>query len=705
VSSAGSQGPPRSWTGRIRLAGAALLAVLALLVGLKGPGVERLQSAWFDTHQTLWPRQVATLPVTVIAIDQQSLIEFGQWPWPRNLLARLVRIVQRAEPAAIGINIVMPEADALSPERLLAQAQLDDRTLAEALRALPTHDAQLARALSTAPAVLVVAGLNEPTPHRLRAAPVTVHGGDGAAPALPIYAGALTSIDELDAQARGWGLISADSSRGVIRRMPTVASIDGTLLPSLALEMLRVAQGAAALKLEVSGREVRRVEVGSLSVPTEADGAVRVYFSPHMPQRFVSAVDVLDGKVREADLRGQLVLVGLTGVALQESQNTPIGQRLSGSEIQAQLLENLLQGTLLRRPAWASGAEAAWLLLAGGLLLWATPRWRIQHAALLLLGCVALPVLAAWAAFRWQQGLFDTATPGLCLLLLFGVLVVLTLADTAQKERTLERLVQVQREDSARLSGELLAAQRVQMATLPRPDALRADPRLQLHAALQPAREVGGDLYDFFMLDERRLFLLVGDVAGKGLSASIFMAVSKALCKSAMLRAPDADIGAIMVVANGEVSRDNPGNLFVTAFAAILDLHSGELHYCNAGHDNPYRLHPGYPQPLRIADGDGPPLCAIPDFDYRGARLQMRPGELLCLMTDGVTEAQDRQGQLYGNQRLQALLLQLQQRGADAQAVVRALQADVAAFATAAEPADDLTILTLRWNGPGGAGT
>ena len=79
------------------------------------------------------------------------------------------------------------------------------------------------------------------------------------------------------------------------------------------------------------------------------------------------------------------------------------------------------------------------------------------------------------------------------------------------------------------------------------------------------------------MLDERRLFLLIGDVAGKGLSASIFMAVSKALYKSAMLRTPEADIGAIMTVANGEVSRDNPGNLFVTCFAAILDLDSGEL--------------------------------------------------------------------------------------------------------------------------------
>ena len=168
------------------------------------------------------------------------------------------------------------------------------------------------------------------------------------------------------------------------------------------------------------------------------------------------------------------------------------------------------------------------------------------------------------------------------------------------------------------------------------------------------------------MLDERRLFLLIGDVAGKGLSASIFMAVSKALYKSAMLRAPDADIGAIMVVANGEVSRDNPGNLFVTAFAAILDLDSGELRYCNAGHDNPYRLHPSYDAPLRIDDGDGPPLCAVPDFDYRGARCSLLPGEMLCLMTDGVTEAQTAAGALYGNERLHELLQRLQRDAAGA---------------------------------------
>lgn len=691
------------WSDRTHLIGATLLALLALLTWLGGPWTERLQGAWFDAHQALWPREVATLPVTVVAIDHESLVEIGQWPWPRNLLARLVRVIQRADPAAIGINILMPEPDALSPERLLAQAQLEDRLLVDALRALPTHDAQLAKALASAPTVLAVAGTAERPRHALRVAPVMVQDAAGArALRVPAYAGALSSIEELDSQASGWGLVSAESTRGVIRRMPTLASVQGTLVPALALEMLRVAQGAPALRVAASGGQVASVGIGRLQVPTAADGTVRPYFSPHLEQRFVSAVDVLDGRVREADLRGQLVLIGLTGVALQEYQNTPLGERMPGSEIHAQLLENLLEGTLLQRPRWAPAAEALGLLALGGLLLWAVPRWRSYAAALLLLGCVTLPLLLAWAAFRGQHLLFDALTLSLSLLLFFGTLLLLTLVDTTQQGRALERLVQQQREDGARVAGELQAAQRVQTATLPSPETLRGDPRIELHATLQPAREVGGDLYDFFMLDGRRLFLLIGDVAGKGLSASIFMAVSKALYKSAMLRAPDAEIGAIMAVADREVSRDNPGNLFVTAFAAILDLDSGRMHYCNAGHDNPYRLHASRAEPERIADGDGPPLCAMPGFDYRGAVCRLRRGELLCLITDGVTEAQSAQGELYGSARLQRRLSELQRRGAGARALVEALHADVAAFTAGADPADDLTILALRWNGPAG---
>jgi len=101
---------------RISIVGVGVSTLLALLVWLPAPWTDRLQSAWFDACQLLAPRQVSTLPVTVVEIDQKSLVALGQWPWPRTRLARLVTAIARADAAAIGINILMPEGDALSPE-------------------------------------------------------------------------------------------------------------------------------------------------------------------------------------------------------------------------------------------------------------------------------------------------------------------------------------------------------------------------------------------------------------------------------------------------------------------------------------------------------------------------------------------------------------------------------------------------------------
>jgi adenylate cyclase len=490
----------------------------------------------------------------------------------------------------------------------------------------------------------------------------------------------------------------------VIRRIPLVVSVDGTLVPTLALEMLRVAMRMPALRLTATDAAVASVSVGGRVVATESDAAVRVYFSPRRADRLVSALDVLEGRVDPALLERRMVLIGLAGVGLLEYQDTPIGERMSGTEVHAQLLENLIDDTLLRRPQWSHRAEALWVLVLGALLIWATPRWRPFAATLLMLACVTLPVLLAYFLFRSQRLLFDAATPALGLLLLFVTLLVLTLAEATRHRRSLERVVADQRERGARIAGELEAAQRIQTATLPRADLLRDDGRVELAARLVPAREVGGDLYDYFMLDARRLFFLVGDVAGKGLSASIFMAVSKALCKSAMLRMPHADIGEIVTAANAEVSRDNPEMLFVTLFAAILDLDGGELQYCNAGHENPWLLHAADAALGRITDGDGPPLCAVDGFGYRGGTCWLAPGTWLCLMTDGVTEAQNQAAELYGQARVQAVLRAARDAAAPARGVVDALHDDVQAFAAGAEAADDLTILVLRWQGSRGCG-
>ena len=693
--------------GRIRYAGLAILAALAAALWWAPPWLTRFQASGFDAFQALAPRQIDTLPVQIVEVDERSITARGQWPWPRTMLAELIRDIARGNPAAIGIDILMPEADRLSPGRALEQVGASDPELAARIAVLPGNDGELARAMGAVPVVLALAGTRDPTRGPLRATPVmvrgaaTASGADAAAPALERYAGVLGNVDEIDRAAAGRGLISAPSTNGVVRRVPLVFDVNGTLVPGFAMEMLRVAQGAPAIVVATAGGDVRTVGAGRLALPVERDGAMRVYFSPRDEQRYVAAVDVLDGRVDPQRFRNAIVLIGVTGIGITDKQNTPIAEPMPGTEIQAQLIENVLDGTWLKRPAWARALELAVFLALGGLLVWATPRVAPRNAGALAAACVAVPLFGAYVAFRIGRWLFDAATPGLALTMLFLLLLFQSLREATRHRKALERVLQDSREQAARVAGEFAAARRIQTGLLPSPTLVRDDPRVDLAASMTPAREVGGDLYDYFMLDTRRLFFIVGDVAGKGLSASIFMAVSKALYKSMALRAPDSDAGALMTAANVEVSRDNPETLFVTAFAGILDLETGELAYCNAGHENPYVLSRATGAMTRVTDGDGPPLCAIDDYAYAGSECRLAAGDVVCVVTDGVNDAQSPAGDLYGAKRVESMLAKRAQSALAPATLVDAVRAGVAEFTAGAEPADDLTVLAVRWNGPG----
>ena len=707
MSEAGGAEPRTIEYRRIWVVGLLLLGTMTVLLGMETRWTARLQSLGFDTLQVLAPRKIESTPAIVVEIDEKSLAALGQWPWPRTILAELIRDIEQYQPAAIGIDILMPETDRLSPQQLLQRARRQDPILAGRLDALPSNDAELAAAIGAGPVVLGLVGMPDATGKTLRAPPFVVadpdrrEGSQGGASRVGKFGGAFPSIEELDRAAAGHGLMSVnETARGIIRRVPLVVSINGTLTPALSVEMLRVAMRVPALRMQVAGPAVRAVAIGDFLAPTEEDGSVRIYYSPRDARRYVSALDVLEGKVDPQSLKGKLVLVGMTGLALTDYQNTPLGQPMPGSEIHAQLLENLFDQTWLTRPSWAPTFELIVFVSLGLLLIWATPRWKPRNAALLALACITLPALATFIEYRTRRELFDAATAGTGLLILFSVLLVLTLAEATRRRKALELIVQAQRIEAAYISGELQAAQRIQTGILPRPDSLQEEKRIDLSATMLPAREVGGDLYDFFRLDADRVFFLVGDVAGKGLSASLFMAISKSLYKSATLMRPDASVAELMRAANSEISRDNPEMYFVTAVAGIIDLASGALTYCNAGHDNPYVLAAAEPELRRLDQGAGPPLCTVEGFAYVAWNYSMQPGELLCIVTDGVTDAQNAAGERYGSERLGHLLARLRTHSMSARAVVDGVAADVRAYVGNADAADDVTVLALRWLGP-----
>ena len=515
-------------------------------------------------------------PVVIVAIDEESLRLHGQWPWPRTWLARIVGTVAAARPAAIGLAILMAEPDRLSPARLPEMVAGLDPDMAQRLSRLRGNDTVLAEAMRGQPVVLGIAGLESRAPEattEVRHAPVRSIGGDPA-PFLRRFEAALHSVDEIDRAALGHGLTSVDLERGVVRRVPLLAMVAERLVPSLGLEMLRLGEGGPPIAVRVSAAGIQTVGVGAFVAPSDPDGSAWVHYTRHDPDRFVSAADVLAGQADASLFQGRLVLIGVTALGLSDHLATPVGDHMAGVEVHAQLLENIVEGSLLSRPRFVGWIEIGWLLVGGLLLIGLVPRLPARASVGVLAALVAALAGFGLLLYLRMGVLLDVAVPSVALGLLFSMMLVATLTETQTQRRALRRQVEQQRDAAARLAGELEAARRIQMGTLPRAAAAFPDEtRFDLHAMLEPAREVGGDLYDFFFLDADHLFFMIGDVSGKGLPGSLFMAISKALYKSTALRR-HGQVAVMMREADAEISRDNAEGLFVT----VRGRHPGRAH-------------------------------------------------------------------------------------------------------------------------------
>lgn len=249
-----------------------------------------------------------------------------------------------------------------------------------------------------------------------------------------------------------------------------------------------------------------------------------------------------------------------------------------------------------------------------------------------------------------------------------------------------------------RMAGELNAARSIQMSMLPREWEDRSDweghAKVALHAIIQPAREVGGDFYDYRFLDENRLSVLIGDVSGKGVPAALFMAMTQTLFQAHADAA--RTVTEVMARVNDALCADTHTGMFVTLLYALLDVRTGTLEMCNAGHPPPYRLSTG--RDLVQIDGvRNPALGLVSKFKFQTATHQLTPGDIVFFYTDGVTEAFNKENELYGNARLENLL---QKSGnIPVGMLTQTVIADVQHHSSGYEASDDITVVAVGYEG------
>jgi sigma-B regulation protein RsbU (phosphoserine phosphatase) len=240
-----------------------------------------------------------------------------------------------------------------------------------------------------------------------------------------------------------------------------------------------------------------------------------------------------------------------------------------------------------------------------------------------------------------------------------------------------------------RIESELRIARNIQMSMLPNDFPQRPD--FDIYASIDPAREVGGDLYDFFVRDNQ-LFFCIGDVSGKGVPAALFMMVTKSLFRA--YSSDECMPDRIVSQMNHNLSENNHQRMFVTLFIGVLDLSSGLLRYCNAGHEAPYMV---TSEVERIKVDPNMALGVVEGMQFTAQEKLLPDGGLLFLYTDGLTEATDENEGLFGRERVEQSLQNALDEGlTDGAAYIHRMTDDVAAFVKNASQSDDLTMLALR---------
>ena len=430
-----------------------VLAVAVLLRLVDPPLLAQLRLMVFDTYQRISPREPnPDKPVLIVDIDEASLKRIGQWPWPRTVLAKLFARLREADVAAVGTDLVFAEPDRLSPEQVLRYwpGASGLEALQNYIRKLPAHDALLASEIGKGRVVLGFILNHEKNAGAVKMKASFAFAGDDPRRYVPSYSGITRNLPVLVTGARGLGFLNWVPDRDqIVRRVPLLARLNDMLVPSMALETLRVAQGVSTYVVKSSGASgeqsfgvksgVTSLRVGAGIVETNGAGEFNMHFSYRDPERYIPAWKVLDNRFEPGLFQGRLVLLGTSAAGLYDLRTTPLEAAVPGVEIHAQLIEQIIDGRYLHRPDFATGAELFLIVVVSLWLIVILPRAGAVWSAVAGMLAVVLVVAGSMAGFvRWGW-LVDPVYPALGALAVYLTGSLIFFVDSESRRRQIRQ--------------------------------------------------------------------------------------------------------------------------------------------------------------------------------------------------------------------------------------------------------------------------
>lgn len=406
--------------------------------------IESLRLAIFDIFQDIKPRVYQPTPVRIIDIDDETLEKFGQWPWPRTLVADLVTHLKEAGAKTIVFDAVFAEPDRTSPKTVLPSwvKHVSLEPILAQLGDLPDNDALLAETVAKTPVVLAFGLTLESNPAKpLLRCGFMERGGIRTDKSLnyetldyiwPDFKGSILNLPDLEKSALGNGSFNMGSDRSnIIRRVPMLFKLNNTLCPGLSMEAMRVFLGDSTYKITLAGASgeisfgektgLVGIRIGKLDIPTDKHSRLWLYDTGYKSERFIPAWKILSGEIPSGSLDGSLLFIGASAIGIKDLRATPLNPRGAGVEIHAQLCEQMFLSEFLMRPDWAEGVEFTYLIVLGLLLIALLPATGAVLCALVAILASAFAIGFSWYAFTQWHFLLDPILPSIVVLLIYLV--------------------------------------------------------------------------------------------------------------------------------------------------------------------------------------------------------------------------------------------------------------------------------------------
>ena len=609
------------------------IVLLILLVFFKiqdSNFVMKVENIAYDAYQSLFIKKDNYDGVVIVDIDEKSIGEIGQFPWRRDVFAKLINRLDQYGSSVIAFDIFFSEEDKQNPKKILEEFNIENDKVIDS-------DQQLLESINSSKVVLAILGDVSTYNKENNSKPKTniISRGDSAANHVYSFKNKIGSLEKFNNAAAGIGTISyLDSPDAVLRSIPLFLKIDNDIWPALSLETLRVLHDHKSILINSDETGINLIKTRKYEIKSDPNAIVHINYKEFKKENYIPAVDVLNMSVNANKLRDKIVIIGSSAQGLFDFVKIPNGDVIPGVQTHAHLIENIVNDDFIIKNLYTAIIENILLLISLALVLIIPNKILPKYSIFFFSGLVLILISSSMIVYQ-----FNYFVDVLYIILSSSLLFLTTLYFRYLRESEIaieNEKKQIVLKQEREIAGE------VQKKLFPK-EFTNKD---LIFAKNVPAKDVSGDYYDYISMNDNEVYFTLADVSGKGVKAGILMANAAAVFRS--MAKLEKSVSTIAKFINNQVAENSYQGMFITAVIGKLNIAEKEVEYINLGHEPIMIFNKDYN--FEYLKSTLPPLGIMKMEDenfFQTSTINIRDKNLM-VYTDGVTE-----GYLENNQELQ----------------------------------------------------